>query len=355
MLKKITTGNGVTESVTYNPLRQDYYESIYTPSAYTETYPNIDIVVAPSFQVVTKLEKQSASVYKKQLFSYAGATSNVEGLGYLGFRASMRTNWFNNDAQIISSISKFDPSLRGANVASYTYLGLVQPSVAVNSSAPNIPRTSAITINNTRTTTETVQATNSIRFLPGATISPPAGNTFVAQITPDYDANGFAETNTVPPSNLISKSLSFYEASMSPTKVYTLQNTQSNSYNILENTSSETVTVYDSYHNPTESISKTRNGGVGEQTTISAITYQSPSISPYVVGRPSSKTQKITASGDTMTSEELYAYTNQLLTQVKKKGNNTDYITEDNTYDTFGNITKKNNYSSWTHTKSYPL
>ncbi|MFV8327477.1 hypothetical protein [Flavobacterium sp. ZS1P14] len=45
--------------------------------------------------------------------------------------------------------------------------------------------------------------------------------------------------------------------------------------------------------------------------------------------------------GDTMTSEELYTYTNHLLTQVKKRGHNTEYITEDNIYDTFGNITKK--------------
>lgn len=345
LLKTITTGNGVSETITYKPLQNRGIDAAYVPSAQIATFPNFDIKSDNYFKVVSMLEKQSASVYKKQLYSYAGATSNVEGLGFLGFRAIMSTNWFNNDDQILSSISKFDPNLRGANVATYTYLGLVAPEVAVTAAAPNIPRTSAITINNTRTATETVLATNSIRFLPGATITPPAGNTFVARITPDYDANGFAETNTVPPSNLISKSLSFYEASLSTTKVYKLQNTQSNTYNILENTGSETVTVYDTYNNPTESISKIRNGGAGEQTTNSTVAYQSPTTSPYAMGRPISKTQTVFSSGDSMTSKETYGYgsgtESNLLKKIEKWGNNTSAITEDNEYDAFGNITKK--------------
>ncbi len=339
LLKSITTGNGVTETITYAPLING--NGVYTASGSIENYPNIDLVNASDFQVVSKIEKQSASVYKKQLFAYAGATSNVEGLGFLGFRASMRTNWFENDAQIISSVSKFDPNLRGANVANYTYLGLVAPTIAVNTAAPNTPRKSAITINDTRTGTETILATNSIRLLPGATISPTGTNIFKAQITPDYDANGFAETNTVPPTNLISKSLSFYETSLSPTKVYKLQNTQSNTYNILENTGSETVTVYDVYNNPTESISKIRNGGVSEQTTTTSIDYQSP----YTTSRPTSKTQTVTSSGDSMTSKETYGYgsgtESNLLKTIQKWGNNTSAITENNLYDAFGNITDK--------------
>ena len=349
LLRTITTGNGVKESITYQSLSEDSlsedgYTPIYSPVLFTENYPQTDIESAATVQVVTKLEKQSASVYKKQLFAYAGATSNLEGLGYLGFRASTRTNWFEDESQIISSISKFDPNLRGANVANYTYLGLVEPSIAINTTAPNTPRTSAITINDTRTTNQTVQATNSIRFLPGASISPSTGNTFLAQITPDYDANGYAETNTTPPYNLISKSISFYEASLSPTKVYNLRNTQSNTYNILENTSSETVTFYDGNNNPTESINKIRNGGVGEQTTTSTVAYESVSY-PYMVGRPASKTQSVSGSGDSMTSKEVYGYgsgtESNLLKTIEKWGNNTSSISEANLYDVYGNITKK--------------
>jgi RHS repeat-associated protein len=348
LLRTITTGNGVRESITYQPLSPDSlgdnYNPIYT-SGYTENYPNRDIESAVTVQLVSKLEKQSTTVYKKQLFAYAGATSNLEGLGYLGFRASMRTNWFEDDAQIISSVSKFDPNLRGANVENYSYLGLVFPAITANATAPNIPRISQITISNTRTATETLLATKSIIFLPGATIMPTAGSTFVAQITPDYDSNGFSETNTTPQYNLISKSLSFYETSLSPTKVFKLQNVQSNNYNILENTSSETSTIYDGYNNPTESIAKLKNGGVSQQTTTGTVAYEMPTLSPYMVGRPKSKTQTVTSSGDSMSSKETYQYgsgsESNLLKKIEKYGNNTSAITETNGYDSFGNITQK--------------
>ena len=355
LLRAVTTGNGARESITYQSLsnasKDDMNRSIYSPSTVIANYPQSDIELATAWQVVTKLEKQSASVYKKQLFSYAGATTNLEGLGFLGFRASMCTNWFDDNStepstsQIISSISKFDPNLRGANIENYTYLGFVEPATTANATTVNIPRTSKIIVNNTRTTTQTLQATNSIRFLPGATISPTGTNSFKAQITPDYDANGFAETNTTPPSNLISKSLSFYETSISPTKVFTIKNTQSNNYNILDNTGNETVNDYDDFSNPIESISKIRNAGVGEQITITTIVYKTPLTTPYLIGRPDSKIQTVSTFGDTMTSKEVYGYgtgtESNLLKKIEKWGNNTNVITEDNIYDAFGNITKK--------------
>lgn len=355
LIRAVTTGNGARESITYQSLsnasKDDMNRSIYSPSTVIANYPQSDIELATAWQVVTKLEKQSASVYKKQLFSYAGATTNLEGLGFLGFRASMCTNWFDDNStepstsQIISSISKFDPNLRGANIENYTYLGFVEPATTANATTVNIPRTSKIIVNNTRTTTQTLQATNSIRFLPGATISPTGTNSFKAQITPDYDANGFAETNTTPPSNLISKSLSFYETSISPTKVFTIKNTQSNNYNILDNTGNETVNDYDDFSNPIESISKIRNAGVGEQITITTIVYKTPLTTPYLIGRPDSKIQTVSTFGDTMTSKEVYGYgtgtESNLLKKIEKWGNNTNVITEDNIYDAFGNITKK--------------
>lgn len=354
-LEAITTGNGVTDRITYKPLVEDdynyYRNSVYTSALDKSFYPNKDITIDPSFQVVSMLEKQSSSVYKKQLFSYAGATSNLEGLGFLGFRASMRTNWFDDTStepsnnQIISSVSKFDPNLRGAYIENYTYLGFVEPATTANAPTAKIPRTSAHTINTTITTNDTLQATNSIRFLPGARIAPTGTNIFKAQITPDYDANGFAETNTSPPTNLISKSLSFYESNLSASKVFTIKNTQSNTYNILDNTSGETVTVYDDKNNPVESISKVRNAGVGEQTTITAIGYKSPSTTPYLVGRPESKTQTVSSSGDSMTSKEAYGYgtgtESNLLKTIERWGNNTSSIIEANVYDGFGNITQK--------------
>lgn len=348
LLRTITTGNGVRESITYQPLSatsyNDRYMSIYT-SGYMESYPKIDIESAATVQVVTKLEKQSASVYKKQLFAYAGATSNLEGLGFMGFRASMRTNWFEEDSKAISTVSKFDPNLRGAIVENYTYLGIVSPSIALNNATPNVPRASQITVDNTRTATETLLATNSITFSPGAIITPGPGNAFIAKITSDYDANGYTETNTSPSYNLISKSLSFYESSLSASKVFRLQNVRSNNYDILNDSSDEINTVYDNFNNPVESITKIRSGGVNQQVTTSVIAYDPVITSPYMVGRPKSKIQNVTAFGDSMNSKETYQYgsgsESNLLKVIQKWGHNTNAITETNGYDTFGNIIVK--------------
>ncbi|MEN9907652.1 MAG: hypothetical protein RLZZ540_793 [Bacteroidota bacterium] len=279
LLRAITTGNGVKESITYKPLNDDYDENFNTiyNSSYSENYPNSNIESASSMQVVSMLEKQSTTDYKKQLYSYYDGVSNTEGLGFLGFKSTANTNWFDDNHPIISTVSKFDTNLRGANTESYTVLG-------------------------------------------------------------QYNASDYAA-----PSNFISKTTSTYTSSLGATKVFNLQLSSSQQYNGLENTSTETsAIVYDAYNNPTQSTTLVKEGGTTQQTTITNLTYATPTSSPYVVGRPINKTQSVTASGDTMTSEEQYAYnTGGLLTQVKKKGHNTNFITEDNIYDGFGNITKK--------------
>ena len=345
LLKSITTGNGVKESITYKPLVYDISEedvSVYSSVPNISSYPNTDILTAPSFQVVSMFEKESTTVYKKQLFSYTEATFNMEGLGFLGFRATMRTNWFDDYGKIISSISKFDPNLRGANIENYVYEGLISPEVTAYQSAANMNRPSTVIVDySVIDDYDTVLATKSIKIVPGVTIAPGGDYTWIARITPDYDSTGFAETNTSPPYGLISKSLSFYETSLSSTKVYKSRNIKSNAYNILENTSTETTTEYDAYNNPTEAITKLKNGGITEQTTISSITY----ATPYTASRPINKTQTVTSSGDSMNTKETYAYgtgtESNLLKKIEKWGNNTSSITEENVYDIFGNITKK--------------
>ena len=278
LLKTIVTGNGVAETITYQPLdpeSREGYNSIYTNDGSIELFPNTDILIAPSFQVVTKLEKQSATVYKKQLFSYHGAVSNLEGLGFLGFRAIMRTNWHDNSSPVISSISKFDVGLRGANTENYSVLG-------------------------------------------------------------------FASSSYTPTTTFISKSVLTYESELLANKVFKLKNTIAQQYNGLDNTNSETTTSYDSYNSPIAATTYLKEGNTVVQTTINNVSYDDqPAGSTYYIGRPTSKISNISVSGDATTSEELYTYSNHLLTQVKKKGHNTDYIIEDNVYDAFGNITIK--------------
>jgi RHS repeat-associated protein len=285
LLKTITTGDGVKETITYGPIVNDpctfNCNPLYRSSSAIENYPNTDIPVAPTFQVVSKLEKQSATVYKKQLFGYYGAVSNLEGLGFLGFRATMRTNWYNDTTTIISNISKFDVGLRGANTENYSVLYLFSPS------------------------------------------------------------SSFA------PTDFISKSILTYNTAvdaLQANKVFKLKNTVAKQYNGLENTNSETTTDYDTYNNPTKVTTLLKEGNTLVQTSVGDITYIPVTTSPFVVGRPSGKIQSVTlaATGEITSSEEQYNYNASLLTQVKKRGNDAGvFITEDNLHDTFGNISKK--------------
>jgi RHS repeat-associated protein len=331
LLRGITNGNRVKETITYKTLQQDLYEPVYTPTALTETFPNADIVIIPGFKIVSMLEKQSASVYKKQQYYYLGAVYNMEGIGFLGFRSTSKTNWYESDSQIITTLSKNNISLRGANIENYTTLGWHEPLVVSGTITPGtIIKENDYTI----TTADNLLATQSITLKPGVWIKP--GSTFTAKINEEVNNS----SNT--PTNYITKTRLSYEAELTSNKVFKLKNITTKQYNGLENTSTETTTEYDGYNNPLNATTLLKEGGTTVQTTVSNIGYQnSPTASPYLVGRPTGKKQTVTVTGDVMSTEEIYGYKNNLLSQVKKKGTNTDYITEDNEYDAFGNIIKK--------------
>jgi RHS repeat-associated protein len=328
-LKSITTGNGVKETITYSPLING--NGIYTASGPIENYPNIDIVNASGFQLVSKIEKQSTSVYKKQLFAYYGAASNTEGLGFLGFRSTVRTNWHDDSNPIISTISKFDIELRGANIENYTVLGWHDPLTSTGKQKPTkIIKDGTYTI----TGSENLVATQSIVLKPNSWIQ--AGSTFTAKIDPNVNVS----PNT--PTDYITKSLIDYESELLSNKVFKIKNVLSKQHNKLENTNSETTTTYDTYNNPKQITTLLKEGASVVQTSVTTLGYDDqPSGTTYYIGRPTSKTQSLTVSGDSTTSDEVYEYTNNLLYKVKKNSNNSDFIVEDNEYDTFGNITKK--------------
>jgi RHS repeat-associated protein len=279
LLRTITTGNGVTHTINYKPLsqnRQDY-DVIYTPDlGYTETYPYINIDRVPAVQVVSLLEMQSKDSYKKQQYSYYGAVSHVEGLGFLGFKQILKTNWFNNDLPVISNISQYDITHKDAMMQSYAAMGLVYPSSSM-------------------------------------------------------------------PSTFISKTISNYDYSWLPNKVFKGISISTVSYNGLDNTSLETTSQYDTYNNPTITTSISKNAGVTEQTQTTTLNYdnQVAGGGTYYVGRPKSKTTSTTHFGDTKTAEETYTFTNNLLSKIEIKGHLTNTITQDNGYDTFGNLTSK--------------
>lgn len=283
LLKEVVVGSGVKEVITYAPLNSSCDIPFncgvaFEPSTYTETYPNFDIKQSNGFKIVSKIEQVSLLQKKQQLFKYYGAVSNVEGLGFLGFRGLARTNWHNDDNPIISSISKHDITKRGVSTETYSVLG-------------------------------------------------------------DTYGNFTAYT----PTNFINKTNMIYVDQLFPNKVYKINSSFTSSVNGLDNTSKEVATSYDTNNNPLTITSVSKNGATVEKTEVVTIDYFPNTSSPtYIVGRLSKKKSSVSHNGDTMTGEEIYTYnTNHLVSKIQKKGHLTNYLTEDNIYDIFGNITQK--------------
>ncbi|MFZ0598843.1 MAG: FG-GAP-like repeat-containing protein, partial [Flavobacterium sp.] len=283
LLNKVTTGNGVAQTITYKPLdissQQGQYP-VYFNSRYIENYPNVDILNDPNFLVVSMIEKKSATSYKKKLFQYYGAVSNVEGLGFLGFRGTMQTNWFDDAslASVISNVSKFDINRRGANSDNYSALGILSP----------------------------------VSVVP---------TTYISKSEIKYN---------LPEDALLSN------------KVYKLKMNSSKEFNGLSGTSTETAPEYNDYNNPLKITTIAKEGESVIQKNVVDLTYYDIPASHYMVDRPKRKTVKATLGSEVMNSEELYYYNeDELLSKVEKKGEAfTNYIVQDISYDSFGNIIK---------------
>ncbi|TGD58948.1 RHS repeat-associated core domain-containing protein [Flavobacterium humi] len=285
-LSSITTGNGVKELVSYVPLNSSYrntYNSIYNPGLGLAVYPYQDIKTNPGLYVVSQIEQKSKDVSsRKRLFGYYGAVTNVEGLGFIGFRSVTQTNWHDDTARVFTDIYKNDINLRGANVESAKVSYLSYPSTSVLPS--NFETKSIITYN-------------------------------------------------IPP-----------EVPLQSNKVFKLKTTNIQQFNTLNDTSSEIKDfVYDSDNNIKSSTIFSKNGGAVSKTVKTDIDYQAVITTPlYILGRPATKTETVTADGHTMTSKEVYTYdSQQLLSNTDKSATGTATISEGNEYDLYGNIIKK--------------
>lgn len=340
LVTNITDGNGVQESITYIPLNTQFantYQNtpIYKPSSDIAVYPNLDILIDPNFYIVSKLEKQSKDNYKKRLFAYYGAISNMEGLGFIGFRSVMQTDWYNDNTAMFSNIVKNDIDLRGANVQNYYAQGFREPLITLPFAQTVKKIVKGQDADYIVNGSDNLIATESIILKPKTIIN--AGSTFSAKI--NESANDSPNT----PQDFIVKSILSYDSSLLTNKVFRLKNIRTKEFNTLNNTNAENYVEYDDYDNPLKSTNIIKEGAATVQTSVLNLAYfNSPLTVPYVIGRPENKSESVSITGSTTTSEERYGYSaNGLLIERKIKGTNTDYITESNDYDLFGNIKKK--------------
>lgn len=276
LIKSITLGNGIKENITYSPLKSG--NGVYEGGS-PKAYPNLSIQYSPEFKVVSQIDYPNNGQSRK-IFKYFGAITNVEGLGFLGFQASMSTNMHNDlDAPVVSTVLKNNFLLRGANIESYNIVGLASPSAETPS-------------------------------------------TFISRSTLEY--------------NLPTEALQ-------SNKVFKLKNTSSIQFDGLTSTRNETRTEFDSCNNRTKITTLVIDGESTVQKSITHVEYNDPTVTPYTVGRKKNKIEKVYYGGDLATNEELYSYNpQQLLSKVEKRADETtNYVTEENIYDLYGNITSK--------------
>lgn len=284
-LKEIIQSNTLRSLITYNNSNaaDNRVKNSYKPATDFINYPNINVSNFSNFKLVSTIEVIHNNISKKQHLAYHGGVYNMEGLGFLGFRSVLKSNWYdaNSGSNIVSNITRFDITKRCVPTESFAVLG-------------DIPVTTILN----------------------------AGDPF------------------------ISKNISSYTVITSPgfdSKVFNLQKTSAKEFNGLEDTSKETVFTFNANNNPTQIVTTYKKGAAIEKTSTTALTYHSVNSNPYLLDRLAQKTttSTINPSGNTMSNEETYSYNNSLITQIRKKGNGTGYIFEDNQYDAFGNITKK--------------
>ncbi|OXA91694.1 hypothetical protein B0A66_11175 [Flavobacterium hercynium] len=136
----------------------------------------------------------------------------------------------------------------------------------------------------------------------------------------------------------ITKSAFTYESDLLANKVFKLKNTITKDSNTLNGTTTETVKVYDENSNVTNTKTTIQEGATVAHTTSTAVIYEPLLQSPYILGRPLSKTVTSTTPGSSMTNKEVYTYgANQLVSSIDRSADGTAVITESRVYDSFGN------------------
>lgn len=338
-LRKIIN-NGVNTTIKYDYVNTEYtdtsnpdfFKAYSAPSPYySQTYPFVNINVAPSFKVVRELEQAGDGLTRKRRFYYEKAVSHANGLGFLGFEVMKQSNWYGDNVPAVWTISKYDPLLRGSiteQIVSYTnssiptsYMSKVNYfydyKLIANPDSPIAPEyLENITRDNSLTNVQTDVAEQTITLEPG--FHSIGGSTdYWGYIFPPEEQPGDAGY-----AGAVDIRLNKMETDNGLTGVFT----------------TETYS-YDQFNNPL--VTTTSFPGGSKTITNQYLNNPTATNNTYHIGRLKKMTEKVVLNGNSFSTESQYAYNNNLVTQVKKKGNGTGWLTEDFTHDINGNVLTK--------------
>ncbi len=262
-------------------------------------YPLAEFNFLPNTSVVSKIKVNDGSRNLFKSFSYASPIANLHGLGFLGFKGIVSTNWYDKTENMYKNIKEFDITKRGA---------LKKESV--------------------------ISANQWDSFIPSVS----GGGGF--PISKSYESITNYE----------------YNSQLLTNKVFKLQNTKitHTDYNgqlIGGSFVKEVVNVFNTYNDITKQTAayKYISPFVGstariDKTEITENTYAyAPSGTNYYMSRLTKTKKTQTALNEVgYVTEDTFVYDAKgRVTEIKKKGNSAAVITEKNTYDTYGNITEK--------------
>jgi RHS repeat-associated protein len=296
-----------------------------------QIYPYVNMKHAPGIKVVSKLRRDYDGLSVMQLFNYKSAVSNMVGLGYLGFTETVRSNWMENynnaDPNKIFTTNIYDPLLRGAIVRSFT-----SKAPFTSNNIKNKPGTTPDTILTTAVTTaKTVVAARSIRLLPGFSANG-ANGTFIAKL--DDPVTGTNDSGTL--GDYIDRTDYTYNTQLLSSKVFINKPIAVITKDLLNNTNTITSYDYDGYYN----VNHQESIFSGQGSKTADYVFDNNPTSWYF-GRLTNKKETSAIGGDSFSTEEQYTYSGAFVSQIKRKGNGTPFITEDYVPDAFGNAKQK--------------
>lgn len=302
-LLKIENGDGRFHGISYedygirssseNPLLPHYLD--YEPNV--EKYPNVVMKTLPNNQVVSAISVSDGNKSLSQSFSYASPVFDSHGLGFLGFKGIVSTNWYDKPENMYKNIKEFDITKRGA---------LKKESVILGSSWSGF-------ISNTGN---------------GLPLRKPY------QMITTYEN----------------------ENQLSSNKVFKLQNTKTvftdyagesfggqfikevhNIYN-----SNNDITKQTTFHKFKSALAGYPASTVKTEIIENNYIYGANSSNYYMSRLAKTKKTQTIPNQVSFTSEDSFVYDDKgRVLEVRKKGNNIGLITEKNTYDHRGNIIEK--------------
>ncbi len=338
---KSIDNNGVVTNIKYDqvnpfydntPTDPSFFKAYQSANSYlSQVYPFVNVNVSPSFKVVRELVQTGSGHTRTQRYYYEGAVSHATGLGFMGFEVMKRSNWYGTDVPAVWTLSKYNPMLRGAiteqivststgnNPPSYKskvnyfydYQLIANQGSALAPQYPeNITRNTAMSSG--LTDEAEVSITLSDGFHAGGSHSDYHGYIFPIEEQPG-DVGYAGAVDII---------LERMETDNGLTGVF----------------STETYT-YDQYNNPL--VTTTSFPGGSRVETRQYYNNAGATNNTYHVGRLKNIKETVTLNGNSFSTEEQYKYNNNLVTEIKKKGNSTGWLTESFGHDLNGNITSR--------------